>query len=79
MIDIDKFVRKKNKCNSCEFYKKEKCTSEYKHETITCIYDYIFDIVVDFQKEFCYEIHKKICEGISLNELDKELIDIIDF
>ena len=79
MIDIDKFTKRKNQCNLCEFYKKEECTLIFKKEKITCLYDYIFDIVVDFQKEFCQEIHKQICTGISLSELDKKLTDIIDF
>lgn len=78
MIDIDKYTRKKIHCDRCKWWKNNTCKicNEYNY----CrVYEEYFDILNDFQKEFCYEIHKQICAGISLSELDKELTDIVDF
>lgn len=78
MIDIDKYTRKKIlHCDKCCFWKNDNC--EIREDNICKPYEEYFDILNDFQKEFCYEIHKQICAGISLSELDRKLTDIIDF
>ena len=80
MIDIDKFIRKKIHCDKCKWCRNDSCEIEKSKKNVMCrVYEEYFDMLNDFQKEFCYEIHKQICAGISISELDRKLTDIIDF